>query len=115
EFSYFFLDEFFDRQYAADQQFEKVFGLFASLSLVVTCLGLFGLSTFAISQRTKEILIRRVFGATPSSIVYLFSLDFLRLVVLANALALPFLILLVNRWLENFAFPVSLNWMIFAV
>lgn len=115
EFSYFFLDEFFDRQYAADQQFEKVFGMFASLSLIVTCLGLFGLSTFSISQKTNEILIRRVFGATRSSIVYLFSLDFLRLVVLANILALPVSILLVNRWLENFAFPVSLSWMIFAV
>jgi putative ABC transport system permease protein len=115
EFSYFFLDEFFDRQYAADQQFEKVFGLFAGLSLVVTCLGLFGLSSFAISQRIREIVIRRVFGATLSSIVYLLSLDFLRLVILTNIVALPVSIFLVNRWLENFAFRVPLSWMIFAV
>jgi len=115
EFNYFFLDEFFNQQYAEDQQFEKVFGLFASLSLIVTCLGLIGLSTFAISQRTREILIRRVFGATPSSIIYLFSRDFLNLVILANAVALPVSIFLVNRWLENFAFRVPLSWMIFAV
>src|SRR5690606_7487278 len=110
-----FLDEFFNQQYAEDQQFEKVFGLFASLSLIVTCLGLIGLSTFAISQRTREILIRRVFGATPSSIIYLFSRDFLNLVILANAVALPVSIFLVNLWLENFAFRVPLSWMIFAV
>ena len=115
EFSYFFLDEFFDRQYAADQQFEKVFGLFASLSLVVTCLGLIGLSTFAISQRTREIVIRRVFGATQTSIICLFSLDFLRLVFIASIPALPISIFLVNRWLENFAFRVPQNWLVFAI
>ncbi|HEY4656229.1 MAG TPA: FtsX-like permease family protein, partial [Cyclobacteriaceae bacterium] len=71
--------------------------------------------SFAISQRIREIVIRRVFGATLSSIVYLLSLDFLRLVILTNIVALPVSIFLVNRWLENFAFRVPLSWMIFAV
>lgn len=115
EFDYFFLDEFFDQQYAADQQFEVIFGIFAVLSLIVTCLGLFGLSTFTISQRTKEIVIRRIFGARIINVIHLFSLDFLRLIFVANILALPIAYWFINQWLENFAFRTTLNIGIFAV
>jgi putative ABC transport system permease protein len=114
-FSYFFLDDYFDAQYSADQRFQKIFILFSTLSLVVTCMGIFGLSTFAISQRTKEIVIRRIFGATNANIIYLFSSDFLRLVLVANILGLPIAYLLVTQWLQNFAFKTPLTIGIFMV
>ena len=114
-FEYFFLDDYFDRQHAADQQFGKVFGLFSSLALVVACLGLFGLSTFMISQRTKEIAVRKVLGATISSMVYLFSKDFVKLIVLANLIALPLVYLAVKNWLNNFAFHTDIGWMMFVI
>ncbi len=114
-FEYFFLDDYFDRQYAADQQFGRVFGLFSGLALIVACLGLFGLATFMISQRVKEIAIRKVLGATLSSMVYLFSKDFIRLILLANIIALPLVYLGVQHWLNNFAFQVNIGWLIFLI
>ncbi|MEM9831867.1 MAG: ABC transporter permease [Bacteroidota bacterium] len=114
-FEYFFLDDYFDHQYAADQQFGRVFGLFSALALIVACLGLFGLSTFMISQRVKEIAVRKVLGATISSMAVLFSKDFVRLILLANLIALPLVYLGVQRWLSNFAFQVHIGWLIFVV
>jgi putative ABC transport system permease protein len=115
QFEYFFLDDYFDRQYAADQQFGKVFGLFSGLALFVAGLGLFGLSTFMISQRIKEIAVRKVLGATISSMVALFSRDFVRLVVIANLVALPVVYFLVDRWLDAFAFRIDIGWPMFVV
>ena len=115
QFDYYFLDDYFNRQYAADQQFGQVFGLFSGLALLVACLGLFGLSTFMISQRVKEIAIRKVLGATLSSMVYLFSRDFVRLIIAANLIALPLVYLAVQRWLSNFAFQVNIGWVIFVI
>jgi putative ABC transport system permease protein len=109
EFSYFFLDDFFDAQYAPDQKFQRTFGLFSILSVTVTCLGLFGLSTFTISQRNREIGIRKVFGATTRNIIYLFSFDFLRLILMANLLGLPIAYWLSTWWLQNFSFKTALN------
>ncbi len=114
-FEYFFLDDYFNRQYAADQQFGRVFGLFSGLALVVACLGLFGLATFMISQRVKEIAIRKVLGATISGMAVLFSKDFVRLIVLANLIALPLVYLGVQRWLSNFAFQANISWLIFVI
>jgi len=115
QFEYFFLDEYFNRQYAADQQFGRVFGLFSSLALIVAGLGLFGLSTFMISQRIKEIAVRKVLGATIPSMVYLFSKDFVKLVILANLVALPMVYMIVDSWLSSFAFHVPLGWMMFVI
>jgi putative ABC transport system permease protein len=112
-FEYFFLNDYFDRQYAADRQFGKVFGLFSGLALVVACLGLFWLSTFMISQRIKEIAVRKVLGATLTSMVYLFSRDFVKLVMLANLIALPLVYVGARKWLDNFAFRTDIGWMIF--
>lgn len=112
-FEYFFLDEFFNHQYAADQQFGRVFGLFSTLALIVAGLGLFGLSTFMISQRTKEIAVRKVLGATISSMVALFSKDFVQLIIIANIIALPLVYFGVNQWLDSFAFRVGIGWMMF--
>jgi putative ABC transport system permease protein len=109
-FEYFFLDEYFNRQYATDQQFGKIFGLFSGVALLVATLGLFGLVTFMISQRTKEIAIRKVLGATISGMVYLFSRDFLMLIALANVISLPLVYLGAQRWLNNFAFHAGISW-----
>jgi putative ABC transport system permease protein len=114
-FEYFFLDAFFDRQYAADNQFGKVFGLFSGLALLVAALGLFGLSTFMISQRTKEIAIRKVLGATIQSMIYLFSSDFMKLILVANVIALPIAYWFISRWLDSFAFRDEIGWIMFVM
>jgi putative ABC transport system permease protein len=114
-FDYFFLNDYFNHQYQADQQFGQVFGLFAILAVVVACLGLLGLSSFLIHLRTKEIGIRKVLGASVSSLLILFSRDFVRLLGLASAIALPLIYLTASRWLENYAFHISLGWAIFVL
>lgn len=114
-FEYFFLDDYFNRQYASDQQFGKVFGLFSGLAIVVACLGLFGLSTFMISQRTKEIAVRKVLGATIPGMVSLFSRDFVKLTLLANVIALPLVYIATQKWLSSFAFHTNIGWVVFLV
>lgn len=114
-FEYFFLDDYFNRQYAADQRFGKVFGLFSGLAIIVACLGLFGLSTFMISQRTKEIAVRKVLGATIPGMVSLFSRDFVKLTLLANLIALPLVYIAAQQWLSGFAFHTNMGWVVFLV
>jgi putative ABC transport system permease protein len=111
-FEYFFLDEHFDKQYKADEQFGKTFALFAILAIIVACLGLFGLASFVTTQRTKEIGIRKISGAEVSTIVILLTRDFIKPVLLAFAIASPLTYFLFNQWLQNYAFksPVS-PWM----
>lgn len=110
----FFLDEHFDKQYRTDQQFGNIFGLFTVLAIIVACLGLIGLSTYAIKLRTKEIGIRKVLGSTTYAIVYLFSKDFIQLVGIAAIVAFPIIYMGANEWLSNFAFHINLSWFIFA-
>jgi putative ABC transport system permease protein len=114
-FEYFFLNEYFDRQYASDQQFGKVFGLFTVLAIFVACLGLLGLSSFVVRLRTKEIGIRKVLGASIASLLILFTRDFVKLVLLATVIALPIIYFMVNRWLGNYAFHIQLSWLIFVI
>ena len=109
---YFFLNEYFDRQYQGDLRFGKVFGLFTVLAIFVACLGLLGLSSFMIRLRTKETGIRKVLGASVGSLVVLFSKDFVRLVALATIIAMPIVYLGANRWLSNYAFHIGLEWYI---
>ncbi len=113
QFEYFFLDTFFNDQYKGDLQFQKVFGLFTSLALIVACLGLIGLSTFTISQRKKEMIIRKVLGASLSGLVVLFSKDFIKLILVANIIALPLMYYVMEKWLQNFAFKTSISLEIF--
>jgi putative ABC transport system permease protein len=108
-FNYSFLDQQFNQQYRADQQFGRVFGLFAGLAVFVACLGLFGLSLFATSQRTKEIGVRKVMGASVSSLLLLLSKDFIRLVVLAALISVPIAALAVRHWLREYAFRIDLS------
>ena len=113
KFEYFFLNDYFNQQYAADQQFGKVFSFFSSLAIIVAALGLFGLSTFMITQRTKEIAVRKVLGAKIKGMIYLFSKDFVVLILLTNVITLPLVYLAARAWLNNFAFQVNLGWLIF--
>jgi putative ABC transport system permease protein len=112
-FSYFFLDDYFNRQYQADQRFGKIFSLFTAFAIFVACLGLLGLSSFVIRVRTREIGIRKVLGASVFSLLQLFSVDFIRLVCLSSIIALPIIWLSASRWLDNYAFHVRLNWLMF--
>ncbi|MBS1596927.1 MAG: ABC transporter permease [Bacteroidetes bacterium] len=112
-FDYFFLDEKFNDQYKNDQLFGKVFGIFASLAIFVACLGLLGLSLFATIQRTKEIGVRKVLGASISDIVVLISKDFILLVVIALVIASPIAWFIMNRWLQDFVYRINISWWLF--
>jgi putative ABC transport system permease protein len=114
-FEYFFLDEFFDSQYKADRHFRRIFTLFASLAIFVACLGLLGLASFATIQRTKEIGIRKILGASVNQIIYLLSKDFLKLVLLANLIAWPLAYWGIYEWLSTYAFRISINPWLFII
>jgi putative ABC transport system permease protein len=108
-FNYFFLDESFNAQYQADRQFGTVFGLFALLGVLLACLGLFGLASFTARQKTKEIGVRKVLGATVANVVSLLAGQFVKLVVLANLLAWPLAYVAMNNWLQGFAYRIDLG------
>jgi putative ABC transport system permease protein len=101
-FNYYFLDELFDKQYRADQLFGKVFGLFATLAIIIACFGLLGLSAYNVLQRTREIGIRKVLGASVQSILFLLSKAFLVLVLVAFVVAVPVTWFVMNKWLQDF-------------
>ncbi len=114
-FNYYFLDNFFDQQYKADHRFGRVFSLFAILAILISCFGLLGLSSYNILQRTKELGIRKVLGASTQNVVYILSKDFLMLVIIAFVFAIPLAWIIMNRWLQDFAYRVNISWWIFAV
>jgi putative ABC transport system permease protein len=114
-FNYFFLDEFYNQQYKADQQFGKVFTLFAMLAILIACLGLLGLSSYNILQRTKEIGIRKVLGASTQKVVYILAKDFLILVLIAFIVAVPFTWWIMHNWLLEFAYRINIDWWIFLI
>ena len=111
--STFFLDDFYEAQYQADLRFGYAFGLFTLLAILVACLGLFGLSSFSVAQRTKEIGIRKVLGASVSQILMMLSKEYVRLVLAASVLALPAAYYFLGRWLDNYAYGISLSWWFF--
>ena len=114
-FDYFFLDDFFGKQYQADRQFGQVFTIFSALAILVACLGLSGLSSYTTIQRTKEIGIRKVMGASVQNIVTLLSKDYIKLIFIASLLALPIAYLLIQKWLENYAFRIDIGWWLLLV
>jgi putative ABC transport system permease protein len=114
-FDYFFLDDFFNGQYKDEQQFGKIFSLFAGLAIVIACLGLWGLAAFTTSQKLKEIGIRKVLGASVASIMSLLSWQFFKLVLIASIIAIPLTWFGIDSWLSNFAFRVGLKWDLFVV
>jgi putative ABC transport system permease protein len=114
-FDYYFLDERFNRQYSNDYLFGKVFGLFAALAILIACLGLSGLSLLTSAQRTKEIGIRKVLGASVTGIILLLSKDFIKLVLLAIIIASPVAWYIMHLWLQDFAYRVNISWWIFVL
>ncbi len=108
-FDFLFLDESLNELYTAEQKIGKVFTYFSILCIFIACLGLFGLAAYTTEQRTKEIGIRKVMGATTSNIVLILSKEFTKWVLLANIIAWPIAYLALNKWLENFAYRVNLT------
>jgi putative ABC transport system permease protein len=114
-FDYFFADEQFNALYQADRQFSRLFHLFALLAIGIACMGVYGLSAFTLYQRTKEIGIRKVLGASVSNILMLFLKDFFRLVILGFLIATPLIYLVMDNWLEGYAFRIDIPWWVFPV
>jgi len=114
-FDYYFLDDKFNEQYKNDELFGEVFGIFGSFAIFIACLGLLGLSLFATTQRTKEIGVRKVLGASVSNIVFLLSKDFIKLVLIAFIIAAAVGWLVMNNWLQNFVYRINISWWIFAI
>jgi len=114
-FSYTFLNEDFQKNYVAEARTSRIVSYFTTISILISCLGLFGLAAFAAQQRTKEIGVRKVLGASVSNIVLLLSKDFLTLVVIAIVIASPIAWYAMNKWLQNFAYKITISWWIFAV
>ncbi len=114
-FSYYFLDEFFSRQYRSEEQFGKLFLNFALLAIFLSCLGLLGLASYTTMQRTKEIGIRKVMGASVSNILNLLSRDFLKLVVISFFVATPVSWYFMQEWLMDFAYRTTIGWWVFIV
>ncbi len=113
-FDFFFLDDHYDQQYKAEIQFGKVFGLFAGLAIFIACLGLFGLASYMTAQRTKEIGVRKVLGATLASVLALLSKDFMQLILISILFAVPVAWFVMSDWLSGFANQITLSWWIFA-
>ena len=114
-FDYSFMDEQFNNLYSTEQQTGQICITFAVLAILIACLGLFGLVTYAAEQRTKEIGIRKVLGANVANIVTMISKDFLKLVLIASIIAFPLAWWVMNKWLQDFAYRVNIGWWIFVL
>jgi putative ABC transport system permease protein len=112
-FDYYFIDDHFNALYNDDLLFGKVFALFAGFAIFIACLGLLGLSLFTTAQRMKEIGVRKVLGASASSIVFLLSKDFVRLIIVGFLIASPIAWYVMHNWLEGFAYRIPISWWIF--
>ncbi|MBL7697438.1 MAG: ABC transporter permease [Chitinophagaceae bacterium] len=114
-FSYHFLDESFDNMYRAEQQVGRVAVVFAVLAVIIACLGLFGLATYMAEQRTKEIGVRKVLGASVNNIVMMLSRDFLLLILAASLIAFPVAWWAMSQWLQDFEYRIGIGWWIFLI
>lgn len=114
-FEYSFLDQDFQKNYEADSRRASLINYFTVIAIIISCLGLFGLATFTAEQRTKEIGIRKVLGASVYGIVALLSKDFMKLVFIAAIIASPVAWWAMNKWLQNFAYQTKIGWQVFAL
>jgi putative ABC transport system permease protein len=114
-FTYSFMDDLFNKTYAAEQKTGTILNIFSALTIFVACLGLFGLATYAAEQRRKEIGVRKVLGATVSQLTQLLSTEFLKLVLIASLIAFPVAWWAMNQWLQSFAYRIDISWWIFAI
>ena len=114
-FHYSFLDSDWGALYKSEQVSQRIFGVFALLAILIACMGLLGLAIYIIQQRTKEIGVRKVLGASIPSIVALLSRDFLKLVLIAIVIASPVAWYAMDRWLRDFAYKIDIEWWVFAL
>lgn len=114
-FLFSFLDDDFNQLYHAEQRTGKIFIAFSTLAIFIACLGLFGLASYAAEQRTKEIGIRKILGASVNGIIRLLSKDFIRLVFVSIVIATPLAWWAMNKWLEDFAYKMEIQWWVFAI
>jgi putative ABC transport system permease protein len=114
-FHYNFFDQMLAEQYLAEQTTQKIFTVFSSLAIFIACIGLLGLVAYTTQQRTREISIRKVLGASSGSIVNMLSKDFLKLVIIASLIGLPVAWWGMHKWLEDFAYRISINWWVFVI
>lgn len=115
QFEYGFLDNQISRLYDNDRKMQHIFIVFSAFSVLVACLGLFGLATYTASVRTKEIGIRKTLGATTANVTLLLSREFIKWVILANIAAWPLAWFIMNKWLENFAYKAAIGWFVFLI
>lgn len=106
---FFFLDDFFNKQYEEDQQFGQIFNAFAGLTIFAACMGLFGLASYSVIQKAKEIGIRKVLGASSSHITMIFSKRYMTLILIANVIAVPLAYFAIKEWLQDFAFSIQIT------
>jgi ABC-type antimicrobial peptide transport system permease subunit len=114
-FEYTFLDDDFDKLYRVEQRTGEIFNYFAFIAVFISCLGLLGLVMFTTEQRTKEIGVRKVLGASVTNVVSLISSDFLGLILISNLLAIPLGWYIMNQWLNGFAYKISIHWLTFLI
>jgi putative ABC transport system permease protein len=114
-FEYQFLDNRYAKLYEAEERQSSIFTIFSCIAIFIACLGLFGLSAFTISQRVKEIGVRKVLGASTGNIVKLISTDFLILVIIAAVIAFPVAWFVMNHWLQSFAYRINIGWAVFVL
>ncbi|TSE08713.1 FtsX-like permease family protein [Aquimarina algiphila] len=114
-FNYYFMDESFNTTYRAEQRLGRIFIIFTILSILIACLGLFGLAAFNAEKRTKEIGVRKVLGASVSHITYKLTIDFLKLVGIAILISLPLGWFAMRKWLEDFSYRIEISWWVFVI
>ncbi|HTE27223.1 ABC transporter permease [Flavitalea sp.] len=114
-FSYSFLDQKVQQQYESEISLSRIINLFTVIAILISCLGLFGLAAFSAQQRSKEIGVRKVLGASVTSIARLLSMEFLKLVAIAFVISAPLAWIASNKWLEGFAYKVDISWLMFAI
>jgi putative ABC transport system permease protein len=114
-FDYDFVSQQIKDQYQSEERFSKIFLYFSILSLLIACLGLYGLISYAAVQKTKEIGVRKILGATANGIALMLSKDFLKLVVVAFVIATPVAWYIMNNWLQDFAYRTTITWWMFAI
>ena len=114
-FNYHFLNETLKKVYDAEQKVEKLGGIFAVLAIFISCLGLFGLAAFTVNQRTKEVAMRKVLGASVTGLFNMMSKDFIKLILIALLAALPISWYVMNNWIQGFAFHINMSWWVFAL
>ncbi|MDQ3395849.1 MAG: hypothetical protein M3512_17315 [Bacteroidota bacterium] len=114
-FEHFFLDDLFNRQYKAEQQFSQLLGIFTMLAIVVACLGLYAISSLTVAQKTKEVGLRKIMGASLNNLLMLLSKKFVALVLVAGLISLPIVYFATTHWMQNYPYRAAITWWIFLI